>query len=136
MRIEAFNFSVQINPAGQITFESPAVQVVSRYDFAFRRIMGFALDPASVGAAAALVSFNVLEQGRNFNVFKQPINMQALLTTAGGGNLAEWDGVYITVPGTQLAVEWRVDTRWAVLVGATKEFGVQLLGDNVVCRPV
>jgi hypothetical protein len=51
--------------------------------------------------------------------------------------VAAWDGVYITVPGTDLAVAWSVDTqRWPALVGATKEFGVQLLGDYVACAPV
>jgi len=57
------------------------------------------------------------------------------MSTSGAGNLAEWDGVYITVPGTQIEVAWVVDTRWAALVGATREFGVQLMGDLVACRP-
>jgi hypothetical protein len=61
--------------------------------------------------------------------------MSSLLSRSGSGNIAEWDGVYITVPGTDIAVQWSVDTqRWPVLVGATKELGVQLLGDYVVCR--
>lgn len=135
MRIESIQFRVTINPLGQITFQSSAVQIISRYNFAFRRIVGFALDPATSGAAPALLSFNVLEHGRNFNVFKTPINFQTLMSTSGAGNLAEWDGVYITVPGTQIEVSWSVDTRWAALVGATREFGVQLMGDLVVCRP-
>lgn len=135
MRIESIQFRVTVNPLGQITFQSQAVQVISRYNFAFRRIMGFALDPAASGAAPALISFNVLEQGRNFSVFKTPMNLQALMSTSGSGNLAEWDGVYITVPGTQIEVAWTIDTRWAALVGATREFGVQLMGDLVVCRP-
>jgi len=135
MRIESLQFRVSVNPLGQITFQSPAVQVISRYNFAFRRIQGFALDPAASGAAPALISFNVLEQGRNFSVFKTPMNLQTLMSTSGAGNLAEWDGVYITVPGTQIEVAWVVDTRWAALVGATREFGVQLMGDLVACRP-
>ena len=135
MRIEDLSFRVRIAPDGSIQFESPAVTVLSRYNFAFRRVAGWAMDPDLMGAAAALVSFQVVEQGRDFRIVKKPIPTQSLLSRSGSGNLAEWDGVYICVRGTDLAVEWTVDTqRWAGLVGATKELGVQLLGDYVVCR--
>jgi hypothetical protein len=81
------------------------------------------------------VNFNVKEQGRDFTVFKRPVSMQSILNPASAGNIAEWDGVYITVPGTDLDVEWTIDSqRWAALVGTSKEMGVQLLGDYVVCR--
>ena len=47
-----------------------------------------------------------------------------------------WDGVYICVPGTTLEALWTVDTnRWAALVVAAREFGIQLLGDYVACAP-
>jgi hypothetical protein len=135
MRIEDLQFTVQINPAGQIVQESRPVTLLSRYNFAFRRVTGFIMDPDLSGAAPFLVSFQIQEQGRDFSVFKRPVNMNSLLSRSGSGNIAEWDGVYITVPGTDLAVQWTVDTaRWPALVGATKELGVQLLGDYVVCR--
>lgn len=135
MRIEDLSFRVRIDPVGAVQFESPAVTVLSRYNFAFRRVVGWAMDPDLMGAAASLVSFQVQEQGRNFPVFKKPVPMQSLLSRSGSGNTAEWDGVYISVPGTDLAVEWTIDTqRWSNLVGATKELGIQLLGDYVVCR--
>ena len=93
------------------------------------------MDPGFVGAAPFLVGLNVKEQGRDFNVFKRPVSMQSLLSGVGAGFSAEWDGVYITIPGTDLDVEWTVDSaRWAALVGTTKEFGIQLLGDYVICR--
>lgn len=136
MRIEDLQYKVQIDPDGNIVAETDAIELVSRYNFAFRRIVGFAMDPDLLGAAPFLVSFNVREQGRNFDVFKRPVNLQSLLSRDGGQVLAEWDGVYITVPGTQLAVNWTVDTkRWAALVGASREFGVQLLGDYTACAP-
>lgn len=132
MRIENLQFRVRIDPLGQVAFESQPVMVVSRYNFAFRRVVGAAMNPELVGAAPMLVDFNIKELGRNFTLFKRSVSMQSVL---GGSNLAEWDGVYICVPGTQLAVEWTVDTqRWPGLVGATVEFCVQLLGDYVVCR--
>lgn len=134
MRIEDLQFRVQIDPAGNIVTQSPKVTLVSRYNFAFRRVTGFAMNPDLVGPAPSLVNFQIEEQGRAFPVFKRPVSMQSLLTRAGAGNPGEWDGVYITVPGTDLAVNWTVDQRWAALVGTTQEFGVQLLGDYVVCR--
>ena len=135
MRLEDLQFRVRINPQGQITFQSDKTTLVSRYNFAFRRVTGFIMDPDLAGAAPSLVNFQIKEQGRDFALFKRPVSMQSLLSRSGSGNTAEWDGVYITVPGTDLAVEWTIDTqRWPALVGATKEMGVQLLGDYVVCR--
>jgi hypothetical protein len=135
MRIDTLEYRVRISPLGAITFESPYVQLISRYNFAFRRLQAFAMDPAFAGAAPALVGFNIQEQGRNFTVFKNDMSFGSVMATSGAGNPAEWDGTYITVPGTQLAVTWTVDTRWAALVGATKEFGLQLIGDLVACKP-
>ncbi len=136
MRLEDIEFRVRIDPTGQITFQTPSVMLVSRYNFALRRIQGFVMDPNIAGAAPSLVNFNVREQGRNFDLFKRPISMQSLVGLNGRDAEAEWDGVYITVPGTEMEVAWVIDTpRWAALVGATREFGVQLLGDYVACTP-
>jgi len=135
MRIEDLQFRVRIDPTGTITAQSEKVTLVSRYNFAFRRVTGFIMDPDLAGAAPALVNFQVREEGRDFDVFKRPVSMASLLSRSGSGNIAEWDGVYITVPGTDLNVTWTIDTvRWPILVGATKELGIQLLGDYVVCR--
>lgn len=136
MRLEDLQFRVQINPVGNIIFSTDPVMLVSRYNFAFRRVVGWAQDPDIVGSAPSLVNFNIREQGRNFDLFKRPVSMGSLLSRGGSGNIHEWDGVYITVPGTELAVEWVVDTtRWVALVNASKEFGIQLLGDYVACAP-
>ncbi len=135
MRIEDLQFRVQIDPAGNIVSSTDAITLVSRYMFVFRRVHGFILDPDFAGTAPGLVNFQVRENGRNFEIFKRPVSMQAMLTR-NGNNVMEWDGIYTTVPGTDISVEWTVDTqRWPLLVGATKEFGVQLLGDYVACAP-
>lgn len=135
MRIEDLQYRVQIDPAGNITFESDKVTLISRYNFAIRRIVGFAMDPEFAGIAAFLVTVQVREEGRNFDIFKRPVNMASLLRDADG--VASWDGVYITVPGTDLSVNWSIDTqRWPALVGVTKEFGVQIIGDYVACTPL
>lgn len=134
-RIESLQYRVQINPAGQISQVTPATQVVSNYNFVLRRISGFAMNPAGLGNAPALVDFNILEQGRSFTVFKRNVSFASVMSTSGAGNLQEFDGVYICVPGTQLEVTWSVDTnRWPALVGASREFGIQLIGDLVSCR--
>lgn len=135
MRIEDVHFRVIINPVGQITFSTQPVQVISRYNFSFRRIMAYTMNPAFAGAGPSLLSFNVQEAGRDFNVFKTPITIQSLLANGGAGNIAEWDGIYTTVPGTQIVATWFVDTRWAALVGATQEYGIQIMGDLTACRP-
>ena len=133
MRIEDLQYRVTINPAGQVTFESDKVSLISRYNFAIRRVVGFAMDPDFAGIAAYLVNVQIREEGRNFEIFKRPINMASLIRE---GIEAAWDGVYITVPGTDLSVVWSVDTsQWAALVGVTKQFGVQILGDYVACAP-
>lgn len=134
MRLEDLQFRVQIDPLGNILFQTDPIMLVSRYNFAFRRIMGFMMDPDLAGASPALVNFQVKESGRNFDIFKRPVSIASLLGTAK--NVAEWDGVYISVPGTEFEVNWTVDTaRWPALVGASKEFGIQLLGDYVACAP-
>lgn len=136
MRIEDLQFRVQIDPAGNIVTQTDAITLVSRYSFVFRRVVGFIMDPDFAGAAPALVNFQIRENGRNFEIFKRPVSLQSLLSRSGSANVAEWDGVYTTVPGTDIDVLWTVDTaRWAALVGASKEFGVQLLGDYVACAP-
>ena len=135
MRIEDLQYRVLIDPTGNIVSQSQKITLVSRYNFAFRRVTGFIMNPDFAAAAPSLVNFQIQEQGRDFSVFKRPVSMQSLLGRPGGIGPAEWDGVYVTVPGTDLAVDWFIDTqRWAALVGTTQEMGVQLTGDYVVCR--
>lgn len=134
-RIESLQFRARIDPAGEITFSTPAVQVVSNFNFVIRRIIGFAMNPAALGNAPALIDFNAQEQGRSFTIFKRNVSMASILSTSGAGNVMEYDGVYICVPGTQLEVTWQIDTaRWAALVGASREVGIELVGDLVSCR--
>jgi hypothetical protein len=136
MRIEDLQYRIQINPDGTVFSQSDSISLISRYQLAIRRVVGFVMDPDFAGNAPSLVNVQIRESGRNFEIFKRPISMQSLLSKSGAANGAEWDGVYITVPGTDLAVEWSIDTaRWAALVGTTKEFGIQILGDYTACTP-
>jgi len=130
-RIESLQFRVRVDPAGTITYSTPAVQIVSDYSFVLRRIIGFSLGGnESLGNAAALIDFNFVEQGRSFSVFKRNVAFAAVVDQP-----MEWDGCYICVPGTAFDVTWSIDTtRWASLVGTSREVGVQLLGDLVSAR--
>ena len=126
-RIEALQYRIRIDPNGDITYEMPPVTMVSNYIFALRKIVGFALNEASIGPAAALIDFNLGEQGRSFTLFKRPISFAALLKQP-----MEWDGAYLTLPGTVLECTWAIDTtRWPSLVAAPREIGIQLLGELV-----
>lgn len=134
MRVENLQYRVRIDPTGLIAYQTPDIQVVSSYNFAIRRVYVGMMQPLLAGAAPALVNFNIREQGRNFDVFKTAASL-ACGVNNNGPNLFEWDGVYICVPGTQLAVNFSVDRpRWQSLVAAQKEFVVQVVGDYVICR--
>jgi hypothetical protein len=131
VRIEALTFRAVIDQNGQIQFQSPKITVVSRYNFAFRGVWGQIVNAPVAGAAAGLVRFQVREQGRSFDVFKQPVSFGAVVE-----NPYHWDGVYITVPGTDLEVSWTVDTAlWTNLVGQTRIVEVVLVGDYIACAP-
>lgn len=124
-RIESLQFRARIDPAGSITFSTPAVQIVSNQAFALRKIVGFGMNQDSLGNAPMLIDFNLMESGRSFTVFKRNISFASVLQ-----HPAEWDGAYISVPGTALEVNWAIDTsRWGPLVGASREVGIQLLGE-------
>lgn len=135
MRIEDLTYRCRINPAGEITFQTPSIQIISQYNFALRRIVAWNMNPLIMGNAPGLVSFNPKEEGRNYDVFKNPVSMASVSAAGGAGNPAEFDGTYVAIPGTQLSVNWFVNAPlWASLVGTTKEMGVQLIGDYVICR--
>ncbi len=135
VRIEALTYRLIVNPDGTTAFTTPKVSIISRYNFCIRRVYGALANPSFAGAAAALIKFNFLEQARNFNVFKVPLT----LSPVASGNSTQpylWDGVYITVPGTDLEVSWFVDqTLFVSLVGATKIAEVVLSGDYIACGP-
>lgn len=132
IRIEALTFQAVISAAGQVVQQTSKITVVSRYNFAFDAVYGKVVNsPALVDAAPGLVRFNVREQGRNFDIFKQPVSFGAVLE-----NEYRWDGIYICIPGTDLEVTWSVDTAlWVALVGTSRIVEVSLLGSNVACGP-
>ena len=135
VRIEALTYRALIDRNGIITFQSPKITVIARYNLAIRAVYGAVLNPELAGAAAGLVRFNLQEQGRNFNVFKQPVSLSGV-TNGGSAVPYEWDGVYICVPGTDLEATWAVDQAlWATLVGAPRIVEIVVTGDYIACGP-
>jgi hypothetical protein len=137
VKIEALTFEVTIGPNGQILSTVPAigsVQVISRYNFVIEKVRASVMNPDLAGAAPSLVRFNMREQGRSFDVFKQPVDIASLIESPAES--LEWRGVYICVPGTQFEVEWFVNTSlWPVLVGAPRTFKITVSGSYIACEP-
>lgn len=135
VRIEALTYRVIVDAAGNAVTTTPKFTVLARYNLAIRRIYGAVLNPMFAGPAAGFIKFNVMEQGRAYNIFKAPVTLSAI--TNGGSTMPyTWDGVYITVPGTDLEVSWAVDqTLFAALVGASKIAEIVIEGDYIACGP-
>lgn len=134
VRFEALTFKLIVDATGTPVFTSEKVTIIARYNFALRRIYASVFNPEFAGAAPGFMNFNVLEQARNFNIFKRPVCLAAV--TQGSTEPFAWDGVYITVPGTDLEVSWSIDSAlYASLVGTTKQACVVLSGDYIACGP-
>ena len=134
VRIESLPYRVEINALGEILTNTDAVSIISRYNFVLRKIYAWGMNPADLGFAPGLTRFNAREQGRSMDIFKMPQFIASYLGTSGPCTPHEWDGCWITVPGTQLEVNWTIDSLvWPAMVGAYRMFGVDLVGDYVNC---
>lgn len=137
VRTEALSFAVTIGPSGQILQQTPqigAIQIVSRYNWAIETVRGSIMNPSLAGAAPSLVRFNLQEQGRNFTVFKAPVDFATLVECPA--NALEWRGTYICIPGTQFEVLWSIDQAlWASLVGAPRTLKITVTGSYIACEP-
>lgn len=135
VRYDAITYRVILDAAGNTVFVSDKTTVIARYNYAIRRIYGAVLNPEFAGPSAGLIKFNVLEQARNFNIFKRPVTL-SVITPGGSTEPYVWDGVYITVPGTDLEVSWTIDQALFVsLVGMSKIAEVVVTGDYIACGP-
>jgi hypothetical protein len=135
VRIEALTFRGTIARDGTLAFTTPKVTVIARYNLAVRAIYAAVLNPEFAGPTAGLVKFNVAEQGRNFQIFKVPVSLSGV-TNGGSAVPYEWDGVYITIPGTDLEVSWFVDQAlYVALVGMPKICEIVITGDYIACGP-
>ena len=137
VRIEELTFRATIDATGRIISTDPqnsTVQIVARYNFAIETVRGSIMFPELAGAAPDLIKFNLKEQGRNFDVFKTPVDFGNLVRS--GATPMEWRGTYICIPGTQFEVEWFVNTTlWPVLVGGSRQVTIVVGGSYVACAP-
>lgn len=133
VRFEAITYKAIVDATGTPVFTSDKVTVIARYNLAIRRIYA-ALPETFASPAGQFVNFNVLEQARNFNIFKRPVSIAA--PSRASSEPFAWDGVYITVPGTDLEVSWSIDSAlYASLIGSTKHAQVVVSGDYIACGP-
>lgn len=133
VRIEDLSFEVVIGADGSILSQTEKRTVVSRYTWAIRRVYASMVAASDPDPAIGLVQFNLQEQGRNFTVFKKPVDLGAIFNTK---QPLFWDGVYMCVPGTDFEAIWSVSQpRWAALVGASRILSVSVTGDYIACNP-
>lgn len=136
IRLETISFTAVIGPNGQLLSQSPdngTVQIASRYNFVIEEIHGSIENPRLAGAAASLVKFNLEEQGRNFTIFKRPVDFATLVESSG--QPYRYRGTYICVPGTQFQILWFVDPAWPALVGGQRRVTVSVTGTYIACEP-
>ncbi len=133
VRFEALTFKIIVDATGTPVFTSDKVTVIARYNLAIRR-MYCALAESIASPAGQFINFNVLEQARNFSIFKRPVSIAA--AARASSEPFAWDGVYITVPGTDLEVSWSIDSAlYASLIGSTKHAQIVITGDYIACGP-
>ncbi len=130
--IEQYSFTADINAAGVITAQTASRTTHPDFVFAMRRAKGFVQDPAVSPAAPSLVQWNVRDQGRQTDVFRDPIFLSIMVGTSGPAHDMLWDSAYVFIQGADVSVAWTVDAAaWAALVGVPKLVGVSLTGDKV-----
>lgn len=130
IRIEDLTFRATIDASGVVVAQTSKITVVSRYTFVIRRIYAQIVNPLLAGSAAGLIKFNLREQGRSFDVFKNPQSFAAALE-----NPIVHDGAYLCVPGTDLEATWVIDVAlWTALVGASKVVEITVSGDYIACK--
>ncbi len=131
-RPEQFNFKIRVQNGQTLAgFPTPSNRIDPEYVFALRRIKGFVSDPTVNEAFSHLFEFNIRDQGRaRGSIFDDPINMAVLVRQAHD---MVWDSFYAFVPGSDVSVDWTVDTTGLPDVSDIT-VGVSLTGDLVRVR--
>lgn len=134
MQIECLSFELHIDDAGVIDFQSPSVRAQPGFYFVMNQIIAGVANPASENLNAVIhrISFNVLNEGRNKSVFKNPINFATMIDGLGqktpmnfGPNVG-----FRFFDAADVIVEWNADLNlWPIDVAS--RFYVKLMGFNV-----
>lgn len=131
-RPEQFNFKIRVtNQQIANGFPTPSNRIDPEYVFALRRIKAFISDPLVNQAYSHLFEFNVADQGRaRGSIFDDPINIAVLALQTHD---MVWDSFYAFVPGSDMIVDWQVDTNELPAISDIT-VGVALTGDLVRVR--
>jgi hypothetical protein len=138
-QIEAIEFNVVIKGGdaaaggGSIVSQSPSVRVSPGYCFLFQQLYGAISDPETSPKVNHLVSFNVINEGRQKTVFRRPIPMHVLSCPSGPAHSIEWRSIFRFFESADVNVEWFINTAAyaAAEVEEDKTFTVLLIGDIV-----
>jgi hypothetical protein len=131
-RIDMVTFVCDIAADGTITTQPGTVRLDPDYEHELFGIIGWMQDPENGFAAIPLVSFNIREQGRNFDIFVNNPRMAGLVTSVGTGNQVEYPrGAYVFRRGADVQVRFNVTdvVAYNALVDEDKLYGIVLLNN-------
>lgn len=133
MQIECLNFELHIDDSGVEQFRSPSVRAQPGFFFVMNQIIaGFNYISSDVPTVAHRISFNVLNEGRNKSVFKNPINLATMVSALGEHTPMNF-GLNVGFrffDAADVIVEWFPDLNlWPIEVES--RFYVKLMGFNV-----
>lgn len=128
LQIEAIQYEVRIDAAGAITFQTASQRIQNGYYFILNKIAGAAEDPGTTSAQLDKVTFNVINEGRQRNLFRTMMNMSILVGPSGPAHYLEWHTDFRFFSAADIDVTWTVDTTgWTT----AKRFYVLLQGELV-----
>ncbi len=106
-----------------------SVRVPADYDFELFGIGACISNPSDTTADAALVSFNIREQGRNFDIFTSNVPLQQFVSTTGpNAPLLFERGLYKFSAGSDIKGTLYAKSGWG---GGAKYVWVTLLGNMI-----
>lgn len=128
--VDVLDFRCQISAAGVITQPAPQ-SLPSGFWAALTGVTAWMQAPATDPESAALVTFNVRDQGRTENLFSTDWYVASLFNPLGGQRVARFGGgIYRFDPATRISVKFAIDTDatngYDANVDVVKHWGVTL----------
>lgn len=130
-RLDVITLEATIASSTSITQPGP-VRVHSDMDFEVFGIGGYISNPSDSSANFGLITVNVKEVGRNFDMFTSNLAMAQLLTTGAAYGPVMLDrGLYKFSKGSDIKATFYCASGWA---GGTKTCGITLWGNLIRSR--
>lgn len=130
-RINMVTFVCDIAADGGITTQPPSVRLDPDYQHELFGIIGWMQNPAVAFAGVPYVSFNIREQGRNFDLFVNNPRMASLVSAVGVSAQIEYPrGAYVFRQGADVQVRFQMtDVAAYAAVGSQEDklYGITLL---------